>query len=32
MNEARISREYTAADIALLVEMDKVNEDVCGPA
>jgi hypothetical protein len=25
-------RKYTAADIALLVEMDKAHEDVCGPA
>jgi hypothetical protein len=24
--------KYTPADIALLVEMDKANEDVCGPA
>ena len=26
------ARKYTLADIALLVEMDKANEDVCGPA
>jgi hypothetical protein len=26
------ARKYTAADIALLVEMDKAHEDVCGPA
>jgi hypothetical protein len=26
------ARKYTPADIALLVEMDKANEDVCGPA
>jgi hypothetical protein len=26
------ARKYTAADIALLVEMDRVHEDVCGPA
>ena len=25
-------RQYTAADVALLVAMDKANEDVCGPA
>jgi hypothetical protein len=25
-------RKYTPADVALLVEMDKANEDVCGPA
>lgn len=25
-------RKYTAADITLLVEMDKAHEDVCGPA
>jgi hypothetical protein len=25
-------RKYTAADVALLVEMDRANEDVCGPA
>lgn len=25
-------RKYTPADIELLVEMDKANEDVCGPA
>ena len=26
------ARKYTPADIALLVEMDKANEDACGPA
>ena len=26
------ARKYTPTDIALLVEMDKANEDVCGPA
>ncbi|MDD4965187.1 MAG: hypothetical protein PHI11_14855 [Gallionella sp.] len=26
------ARKYTAADVTLLVEMDKANEDVCGPA
>ncbi|MDP1957492.1 MAG: hypothetical protein Q8J75_04870, partial [Rhodocyclaceae bacterium] len=26
------ARKYTPADIDLLVEMDKANEDVCGPA
>ena len=26
------ARKYTPDDIALLVEMDKANEDVCGPA
>jgi len=26
------ARKYTAVDIALLVEMDKAHEDVCGPA
>jgi hypothetical protein len=26
------ARKYTPMDIALLVEMDKANEDVCGPA
>jgi len=26
------ARKYTPADIELLVEMDKANEDVCGPA
>ncbi|MFY9259188.1 MAG: hypothetical protein WAO71_01630 [Gallionella sp.] len=26
------ARKYTAIDIALLVDMDKANEDVCGPA
>ncbi|MEO7031280.1 MAG: hypothetical protein ABI351_04070 [Herbaspirillum sp.] len=29
---APFARQYTAADIALLVEMDRANEDVCGPA
>ena len=29
---APFARKYTAADIALLVEMDKAHEDVCGPA
>jgi len=29
---APFARKYTAADIALLVEMDRANEDVCGPA
>jgi hypothetical protein len=26
------ARKYTSADVALLVEMDKAHEDVCGPA
>jgi hypothetical protein len=26
------ARKYTSADVALLVEMDKANADVCGPA
>ena len=26
------ARKYTSADIELLVEMDRANEDVCGPA
>ncbi len=26
------ARKYTASDIELLVEMDRANEDVCGPA
>jgi len=26
------ARKYTPADIVLLVEMDKANDDVCGPA
>jgi len=26
------ARKYTPADVALLVEMDKAHEDVCGPA
>ena len=29
---APFARKYTAADITLLVEMDKAHEDVCGPA
>jgi len=29
---APFARKYTAADIALLVEMDQAHEDVCGPA
>lgn len=29
---APFARKYTVADIALLVEMDKAHEDVCGPA
>jgi transposase InsO family protein len=29
---APFARRYTSADVALLVEMDKANEDVCGPA
>ena len=29
---APFARKYTPADIALLVEMDRANEDVCGPA
>lgn len=29
---APFARKYTPADIELLVEMDKANEDVCGPA
>lgn len=29
---APFARKYTAADIALLVEMDRAHEDVCGPA
>jgi transposase InsO family protein len=29
---AAFARKYTAGDVALLVEMDKANEDVCGPA
>ena len=29
---APFARKYTAVDIALLVEMDHANEDVCGPA
>ena len=29
---APFARKYSALDIALLVEMDKAHEDVCGPA
>jgi transposase InsO family protein len=29
---APFARKYTPADVALLVEMDKAHEDVCGPA
>ena len=29
---APFARKYTAVDVALLVEMDQANEDVCGPA
>jgi len=29
---APFARKYTPTDIALLAEMDKANEDVCGPA
>ena len=29
---APFARKYTSADVALLVEMDRANEDVCGPA
>ncbi len=29
---APFARKYTAGDIELLVEMDRANEDVCGPA
>jgi len=29
---APFARKYTASDIDLLVEMDRANEDVCGPA
>ena len=29
---ASFARKYTASDIDLLVEMDRANEDVCGPA
>jgi len=29
---APFARKYTPADMALLVEMDKAHEDVCGPA
>ena len=29
---APFARKYTALDTALLAEMDKANEDVCGPA
>lgn len=30
--EAPFARKYTPADLELLVEMDKANEDACGPA
>ena len=29
---APFARKYTPVDVALLVEMDRANEDVCGPA
>lgn len=29
---APFARKYTASDIELLVQMDRANEDVCGPA
>ena len=29
---APFARKYTPADVALLVQMDRANEDVCGPA
>jgi len=29
---APVARKYTANDIDLLVQMDRANEDVCGPA
>jgi hypothetical protein len=29
---APFARKYTSADMALLVEMDRAHEDVCGPA
>ena len=29
---APFARKYTASNIELLVEMDRANEDVCGPA
>ncbi|MBK5207177.1 MAG: hypothetical protein JJD98_17800 [Polaromonas sp.] len=29
---APFARKYTPGDVTLLVEMDKANEDVCGPA
>src|SRR5450830_170288 len=29
---APFARKYTGADVELLVEMDRANEDVCGPA
>ena len=29
---APFARKYTPSDVALLVEMDRANEDVCGPA
>ena len=27
-----VARKYTSSDVALLVEMERANEDVCGPA
>ena len=29
---APFARKYTSADVALLVQMDRANEDVCGPS
>ena len=29
---APFARKYTSADVSLLVQMDRANEDVCGPA
>jgi hypothetical protein len=29
---APFARKYTSVDVALLVQMDRANEDVCGPA
>jgi hypothetical protein len=29
---APFARKYTGVDVALLVEVDRANEDVCGPA
>ncbi len=29
---APFARKYTPGDVSLLVEMDKANQDVCGPA